>query len=70
MGRAGWTEFGQGHSGARREHKAQPLTAMHLALSKEALLFLEGIGQWGLDTKTQYSKKLSSVVLSPAVISE
>lgn len=63
-------EFGQGHSGARRQQKTQTLTAMHLALFKEALLSLAGIGQQGLDTKTQYSKKLSSVVLSPAVISK
>lgn len=46
MGRAGWsatqTRFGQGHSGARREQKAQPLTAMHLALFKEALLSFRG----------------------------
>lgn len=51
------TRFGQGHSGARREQKAQPLTAMHLAIPKSLLSF-RGHRTVGVDTKTQYSKKL------------
>lgn len=55
----------------QEESKRPSLSLLCIWLYSKRLYFLlEGIGQWGVDTKTQYSKKLSSVVSSPAVISE